>query len=71
MTYPKPACTVEIFNQTKFVFLRFGYSKHTDPSEKIGWMVNMQPNELIDEEKRLVSSMDYYFIQGEWDDYIF
>ena len=44
--------------------LRFGYSKHAELTEKIGWMVNMQPAEIIDEEKRLVSAMDYYFIQG-------
>ena len=43
---------------------RFGYSRHTEPTEKVGWMVNMQPTEIIDEEKRLVSAMDYYFIQG-------
>ena len=44
--------------------LRFGYSRYTEPTEKVGWMVNMQPTEIIDEEKRLVSAMDYYFIQG-------
>lgn len=43
---------------------RFGYSRHTEPEERIGWMVNMQPTDVIDEEKRLVSAMDYYFIQG-------
>jgi len=44
--------------------VRFGYARHTEPTEKLGWMVNMQPTEIIDEEKRLVSAMDYYFIQG-------
>ena len=44
--------------------VRFGYNKHTEMTEKVGWMVNMQPAEVIDEEKRLVSAMDYYFIQG-------
>ena len=28
-------------------------------------MVNMQPTEMIDEEKRLVSCMDYYFLQED------
>ncbi|RNA10734.1 DNA polymerase epsilon catalytic subunit A [Brachionus plicatilis] len=41
---------------------KYGFVKHKSPAEKIGWLVNFQPSEMIDDLKRFVSAVDYYFI---------
>ncbi|XP_059569609.1 DNA polymerase epsilon catalytic subunit A isoform X2 [Alligator mississippiensis] len=44
---------------------QFGFERMKDPGEKTGWLINMHPTEILDEDKRLVSSVDYYFIQED------
>ncbi|XP_037367272.1 DNA polymerase epsilon catalytic subunit A [Talpa occidentalis] len=45
--------------------LRFGFERLKEPGEKTGWLINMHPTEVLDEDKRLVSAVDYYFIQDD------
>uniref|UniRef100_A0A3B4B4F5 DNA polymerase epsilon catalytic subunit n=1 Tax=Periophthalmus magnuspinnatus TaxID=409849 RepID=A0A3B4B4F5_9GOBI len=44
---------------------RFGFDRIQEPGEKTGWLINMHPTEILDEDKRLVSAVDYYFIQED------
>ncbi|ELK14230.1 DNA polymerase epsilon catalytic subunit A [Pteropus alecto] len=45
--------------------LRFGFERLKEPGEKTGWLINMHPTEVLDEDKRLISAVDYYFIQDD------
>ncbi|NP_035262.2 DNA polymerase epsilon catalytic subunit A [Mus musculus] len=45
--------------------LRFGFERLKEPGERTGWLINMHPTEILDEDKRLVSAVDYYFIQDD------
>ncbi|XP_019487455.1 PREDICTED: DNA polymerase epsilon catalytic subunit A [Hipposideros armiger] len=45
--------------------MRFGFERLKEPGERTGWLINMHPTEVLDEEKRLVSAVDYYFIQDD------
>ncbi|XP_058137158.1 DNA polymerase epsilon catalytic subunit A [Dasypus novemcinctus] len=44
---------------------RFGFERPKEPGERTGWLINMHPTEILDEDKRLVSAVDYYFIQED------
>ncbi|XP_043925704.1 DNA polymerase epsilon catalytic subunit A [Protopterus annectens] len=44
---------------------RFGFERVKEPGEKTGWLINMHPTEILDDDKRLVSAVDYYFIQED------
>uniref|UniRef100_A0A8C4Y6G4 DNA polymerase epsilon catalytic subunit n=1 Tax=Gopherus evgoodei TaxID=1825980 RepID=A0A8C4Y6G4_9SAUR len=44
---------------------QFGFERPKEPGEKTGWLINMHPTEILDDDKRLVSSVDYYFIQED------
>ncbi|KAJ8379395.1 hypothetical protein SKAU_G00001730 [Synaphobranchus kaupii] len=44
---------------------RFGFDRMREPGEKTGWLINMHPNEILDDDKRLISAVDYYFIQED------
>ncbi|XP_029019497.1 DNA polymerase epsilon catalytic subunit A [Betta splendens] len=44
---------------------RFGFDRMKEPGEKTGWLINMHPAEILDEDKRMVSVVDYYFIQED------
>lgn len=44
--------------------LVYGFERLKDYGEHIGWLVNMQPTEIVNEEdKRLLSAVDYYFFE--------
>ncbi|GAB6019923.1 hypothetical protein CHUAL_001454 [Chamberlinius hualienensis] len=45
--------------------LKFGFDRYKDSSERIGWLFNIHPTEILDEEKRLVSAVDFYFVQED------
>ncbi|XP_052253908.1 DNA polymerase epsilon catalytic subunit A-like [Dreissena polymorpha] len=45
--------------------LKFGYERYKDPQERCGWLINMHPADVMDEDKRLVSAVDYYFIEDD------
>uniref|UniRef100_A0A674IGW1 DNA polymerase epsilon catalytic subunit n=1 Tax=Terrapene triunguis TaxID=2587831 RepID=A0A674IGW1_9SAUR len=44
---------------------QFGFERAKEPGEKTGWLINMHPTEILDDDKRLVSCVDYYFIQED------
>ncbi|XP_013399576.1 DNA polymerase epsilon catalytic subunit A [Lingula anatina] len=52
-----------LFNEE--VDIRFGYDRHKDTYEKVGWLINMHPGDVLDEDKKLVSAVDYYFVQDD------
>ncbi|XP_077864309.1 DNA polymerase epsilon catalytic subunit A-like [Saccoglossus kowalevskii] len=44
---------------------RFGFDRYKEPIEKLGWLINMHPTEILDDDRRLISAVDYYFIQDD------
>ncbi|XP_076350234.1 DNA polymerase epsilon catalytic subunit 1 isoform X2 [Tachypleus tridentatus] len=44
---------------------KFGFNRHREPIERVGWLVNIHPTELLDEDKRLISAVDYYFVEED------
>uniref|UniRef100_A0A8C4T9X8 DNA polymerase epsilon catalytic subunit n=1 Tax=Erpetoichthys calabaricus TaxID=27687 RepID=A0A8C4T9X8_ERPCA len=44
---------------------RFGFERMKEPGEKTGWLINMHPTEILDDDKRMASAVDYYFIQED------
>lgn len=44
---------------------KFGFDRLQDSSERIGWLINMHPADILDDDKRLISAVDYYFIQED------
>ncbi|XP_065594891.1 DNA polymerase epsilon catalytic subunit A [Cyrtonyx montezumae] len=43
----------------------FGFERPAEPCERTGWLINMHPTEVLDEDRRAVSAVDYYFIQDD------
>ncbi|KAL2298672.1 hypothetical protein Nmel_015678 [Mimus melanotis] len=43
----------------------FGFERPAEPGERTGWLINMHPTEVLDEDRRPVSAVDYYFIQED------
>ena len=41
---------------------KFGYEQFNDGVEREGWLVNFEASEIVDEDKRLISAISYYFI---------
>jgi DNA polymerase epsilon subunit 1 len=39
--------------------------------EEVGYLVNMHSTEIIDDDKRLIAAVDYYFVQEDGARYIF
>ncbi|CAH1796227.1 unnamed protein product [Owenia fusiformis] len=44
---------------------KYGFDRHKETNEKVGWLINMHPSDIMDDEKRLVSCVDYFFIQDD------
>ncbi|KAA0716868.1 DNA polymerase epsilon catalytic subunit A [Triplophysa tibetana] len=44
---------------------RFGFERMKEPGEKTGWLINMHPTEVLDDDRRMISAVDYYFIQED------
>ena len=43
----------------------YGYSEPTEPGKYTGWLVNMHAGDTLNEDKKLVSCMDYYFLKQD------
>ncbi|KAJ0173535.1 hypothetical protein K1T71_010684 [Dendrolimus kikuchii] len=43
--------------------LKYGFDRVRDTKERTGYLINMHTAEVLDEDKRLVAAMDYYFIE--------
>ncbi|KAJ7309582.1 hypothetical protein JRQ81_007634 [Phrynocephalus forsythii] len=56
---------LERSQRTDKIDAQFGFERLKEPGEKTGWLINMHPTEIVDEDKRLVSAVDYYFIQED------
>lgn len=41
---------------------KYGFNRHRTSNELVGWLINFQPTELVDDSKRFVSAVDYYFL---------
>ena len=41
---------------------KFGYEQYSDGIEREGWLVNFETSEILDDDKRLISAVSYYFI---------
>ncbi|XP_070548417.1 DNA polymerase epsilon catalytic subunit A-like isoform X2 [Ptychodera flava] len=44
---------------------KFGYDRYKEPAERLGWLINMHPTEILDDDRRLISAVDYYFIEED------
>ncbi|KAG8329998.1 hypothetical protein J6590_073656 [Homalodisca vitripennis] len=44
---------------------KYGFDRVKDYQERTGFLINMHSTEILDEDKRLVSAVDYYFIQED------
>ncbi|EDO36342.1 predicted protein, partial [Nematostella vectensis] len=44
---------------------KYGFERHKDATEKLGWLINMHPTEILDDDKKLISALDLYFIQDD------
>ncbi|XP_038207055.1 DNA polymerase epsilon catalytic subunit 1 [Zerene cesonia] len=42
---------------------KYGFDRVRDTKERTGYLINMHMAEVLDEDKRLVAAMDYYFIE--------
>ncbi|CAG4957344.1 unnamed protein product [Colias eurytheme] len=42
---------------------KYGFDRVRDTKERTGYLINMHTAEVLDEDKRLVAAMDYYFIE--------
>ncbi|KAK2153411.1 hypothetical protein LSH36_298g04118 [Paralvinella palmiformis] len=47
------------------VDLKYSFERHRETTERIGWLINMHPADVLNEDKRLISAVDYYFIQED------
>ncbi|XP_069681734.1 DNA polymerase epsilon catalytic subunit 1 [Periplaneta americana] len=44
---------------------KYGFDRVSDHLERTGFLINMHTTEVLDQDKRLVSAVDYYFIQED------
>ncbi|XP_043195220.1 DNA polymerase epsilon catalytic subunit A-like [Amphibalanus amphitrite] len=42
---------------------KFGFDRARDGRERVGWLLNFHATEILDEDKRLVAAVDYYFLE--------
>ena len=44
---------------------KYGFDRYKSPEDKLGFLINMKSCEILDEEKRLIAAVDFYFIQDD------
>jgi DNA polymerase epsilon subunit 1 len=44
---------------------KYGFNRITDLREETGYLLNMHSTEMLDDDKRLVAAVDYYFVQED------
>ncbi|KAK3581719.1 hypothetical protein CHS0354_015350 [Potamilus streckersoni] len=44
---------------------KYGFERYTDSAERVGWLINLHPTDVLDENKRLVSAVDFYLIEDD------
>ncbi|CAH3120153.1 unnamed protein product [Pocillopora meandrina] len=45
--------------------VKYGFDRYKEPIDRLGWLINMHPTEVIDDDKKLISAVDLYFIQDD------
>ncbi|KAL5019900.1 hypothetical protein ScPMuIL_002792 [Solemya velum] len=45
--------------------IKYGFDRYKESAERVGWLINMHPADILDEDKRLVSAVNYYFIEED------
>lgn len=45
--------------------VKYGFDRYKDSVDRLGWLINMHPTEIIDDDKKLISAVDLYFIQDD------
>uniref|UniRef100_A0A914W395 DNA polymerase epsilon catalytic subunit n=1 Tax=Plectus sambesii TaxID=2011161 RepID=A0A914W395_9BILA len=45
--------------------VKLGYERYTDAAPRVAWLVNVHSSELLDEDKRIIAAVDYYFLQED------
>lgn len=53
---------VKRINQNEDLDAKYGYQRHRKSTERVGWLINFQTTEFLDESKRFVSAVEFYFI---------
>ncbi|CAG0909608.1 unnamed protein product, partial [Cyprideis torosa] len=46
---------------------KYGFERYKATEERLGWLINMHPTEVMDADKRLRSAVDYFFVQENGD----
>ncbi|VDN09429.1 unnamed protein product, partial [Dibothriocephalus latus] len=44
---------------------KYGFENFSGPGEKLGWLINTHPTDILDESRNLVSAVDFYFLQAD------
>lgn len=44
---------------------KFGFIRYKESTERKAWLYNMHSTEILDDDKRLISAVDYYFIEDD------
>ncbi|KAF2353056.1 DNA-directed DNA polymerase family B exonuclease domain [Trinorchestia longiramus] len=44
---------------------KYGFARHKEHSERVGWLLNMHSTEILDDDKRLLSAVDFYFLEED------
>ncbi|KAL7059051.1 hypothetical protein AAHC03_013201 [Spirometra sp. Aus1] len=44
---------------------KYGFENFSGPGERLGWLINTHPTDILDESKNLVSAVDFYFLQSD------
>lgn len=52
-----------IFNDE--IDAKFGFIRYKESAERKAWLYNMHSTEILDDDKRLISAVDYYFIEDD------
>ncbi|KAF7989243.1 hypothetical protein HCN44_007840 [Aphidius gifuensis] len=43
----------------------YGFERLTDVRERVGYLINMHASEIAEEDKRIISGIDYYFLEED------
>jgi len=44
---------------------KYGFNRVSDSETRVGYLINMHSTEILDEDKKLIAAVDYYFIQED------
>ena len=53
---------IQRINQNEELDAKYGYQRHRKSTERVGWLFNFQATEFLDDSKRFVAAVEFYFI---------